>query len=139
MKTLNEIPRENPFKVPENYFEEANSRIIASITGTQPGVDRRGTLLRLKPILLVAASVAGFILLSYTAMKIFLPERENNMPDIVTQEFQESSLNDIDIQTLEQYTDPSFLNMSVSDLTTTEIIDYLLVGNIDINDIYERL
>ena len=21
MKTLNEIPRENPFKVPENYFE----------------------------------------------------------------------------------------------------------------------
>jgi hypothetical protein len=139
MKTLNEIPRENPFKVPENYFEEANSRIIASGAGTQPGVDRKGTLRRLKPILLVAASVAGFILLSYSAMKIFLPERGSNMPDIVTQELTESSFTDIDIQTLEQYTDPAFLNMSVSDLTTTEIIDYLVVGNIDINDIYERL
>jgi hypothetical protein len=139
MKTLNETPRENPFKVPENYFEEANSRIIASIAGKRPGADRKGTLRRLKTILVVAASVAGFILLSYTAMKIFLHERGSNMPDIVTQEFPESYLNDIDIQTLEQYTDPSFLNVSVSDLTTTEIIDYLVVGNIDINDIYERL
>ena len=139
MKTLNEIPRENPFKVPENYFEDVNRKIISAAAGIQPGESSKGTLRRLRPMLAVAASIAAFIVLSYTALRIFRPETGSNLPDVLTAELKESYLNDIDTQTLEQYTDPAFLNESVSDLTTNEIIDYLLVENIDINDIYERL
>jgi len=139
MKTLNEIPHKNPFKVPENYFEDVNRKIISAAAGIQPGENRKGTLCRLRPLLAVAASIAVFIVLSYTAMKIFRPETGSILPDVLTTEFKESCLNDIDTQTLEQYTDPSFLNEGASDLTTNEIIDYLLVENIDINDIYERL
>ena len=139
MKTLNEIPNKNPFKVPENYFEDVNRKIISAAAGIQPGENRKGTLRWLRPLLAVAASIAVFIVLSYTAMKIFRPETGSILPDVLTKEFKESCLNDIDTQTLEQYTDPSFLNEGASDLTTNEIIDYLLVENIDINDIYERL
>jgi len=28
MNKLNEIPEKNPFKVPDNYFEEVNRKII---------------------------------------------------------------------------------------------------------------
>ncbi len=139
MKTLNEIPRENPFKVPENYFEDVNRKIISAAAGIQPGESRKGTLRRLRPMLAVAASIAAFIVLSYTGLRIFRPETGSNLPDVLTAELKESYLNDIDTQTLEQYTDPAFLNEGVSDLTTNEIIDYLSIENIDINDIYERL
>ena len=139
MKTLNEISHKNPFKVPENYFEDVNRKIISAAASIQPGESRKGTLRRMRPMLAVAASIAAFILLSYTAMKIFRSETRSNLPDVLTAELREFYLNDIDTQTLEQYTDPAFLNEGASDLTTSEIIDYLSVENIDINDIYERL
>jgi hypothetical protein len=139
MKTLNEIPKKNPFKVPENYFEDVNRKIISAAAGNQPGESRKGTLRRLRPMLAVAASIAAITLLSYTAIKIFRPESGRNLPDVLTSELRESYLSDIDTQTLEQYTDPAFLNEGIPNLTTSEIIDYLSADNIDINDIYERL
>ncbi len=35
MKPTENIPGKNPFKVPENYFEEVNRKIISATAGTE--------------------------------------------------------------------------------------------------------
>lgn len=139
MEELNNIKNKNFFKVPENYFEEVNQKIISAASGTQPVRKRKGTIRRLRPILAVAASVAVFVLLGYTALKIFLPEKMINLTEISMDEFPGPDLYEIDILTLEQNADPSFLETDVSGLSNDEIIDFLLVENIDIIEIYKRL
>ena len=140
MKTLNEIPRENPFKVPENYFEEANRRIIASTAGIANKVVKTGLYRRLRPYLLAAASVALLAVLSYTAAKIFIPgTRKPGIPELSVEEFSSSYIDDIDIRTLENSTDPAAISDEIPAISKPEIIDYLLLENIDLNDIYELL
>ncbi len=94
----------------------------------------------MKPFLAVAASVAVLILLSYTALKIFLPaDKPPEIPEISLQEFSDSYLNDFDILTLEEGTDPLAYNDKVPDVSDAEIIDYLILEDVDLNDIYEIL
>jgi hypothetical protein len=140
MKTLNEIKDKNPFKVPDNYFEEVNRRIISAAADTQPEVRKKGVYRRLRPALAVAASAAVFILLSYTAVKIFSHDNENHwISGISMEELSGSYLYDIDILTLEENADPSALSDNKPFASKTEIIDYLLLENIDLNEIYELL
>ena len=40
MKELKDIPKENPFKVPENYFEEIEGRIMAATTGAEQAAEQ---------------------------------------------------------------------------------------------------
>lgn len=102
MKKLNDTESKNPFRVPENYFEDMTRKIMSVAAGTKPGAERKGLYRRLRPILAAAATIAAFILLSYTAMKIFLPKTGNSLPQISMEEFSELYLNDIDILTLEK-------------------------------------
>ena len=140
MGKLNEMKSKNPFKVPENYFEEVNRKIIHSTAGAEPDTGKRRLTARLRPILAAAASIAVFVLLSYTALKIFLPVSKNiDLPEISFQEFSESYLYDVDILTLVEYADLSAYSEEVPDVSKEEIIDYLLLDNIDINEIYEIL
>jgi hypothetical protein len=140
MKTLNEIPRENPFKVPENYFEEVNRRIIASTAGSENKVVKTGLYRRLRPYLLAAASVALLAVLSYTAAKIFIPgTKKPGIPELSIEEFSSSYIDDIDIRTLEDNNEPVALSDEIPAISKSEIIDYLLLENIDFNDIYELL
>jgi hypothetical protein len=138
MKTLDEIPRKNPFKIPENYFEEVNRRIITS-TADKVNV-RVGLYRRLRPYLIAAASVALFAVLSYTAARIFLPgTKETGMPELSMEEFSLSYLNDIDITTLEERADVADFSDEIPAISKSEIVDYLLFENINLNDIYEIL
>lgn len=140
MKTLNEIPRKNPFKVPENYFEEANCRILASTAEKEKKVLKVSIYHRFRPYLLAAASVALFAALSYTAARIFIPGTgEPKIPELSMEEFSSSYINDIDIKILEDSTDPETLPDEMPQISKPEIINYLLLENININDIYELL
>jgi hypothetical protein len=140
MKTLDEIPRKNPFKVPGNYFEEATGRIIASTSGSTEKVVKTSIYRRLRPYLVAAASVALFAVLSYSVARIIIPgTRETGIPEISFDEFSSSYIDDIDINTLEDGTDPAALSDEMPVISKPEIIDYLLLENIDLNDIYEIL
>ena len=75
MQKLNDIPDKNPFKVPDNYFEEVNRKIISATSGIEQEVKAVSTYNRFRTYLLIAASVAGFILISYTAVKLFTPDK----------------------------------------------------------------
>jgi len=140
MKKLNEIPGKNPFKVPENYFEDVTRKIISETSGSESGISRRGTIRKLKPLFAVAASIAAFILISYTALKIFIPGNTNHIvSEVSEQEFYETYLNDIDLLTLEEQAGTITPVIDINDVNTSELTDYLLFININENEIYEFL
>ncbi len=141
MEKFKNIPDKNPFRIPENYFGEVNKKILASTTGSETGSKRAGLYIRLRPFLAVAASVAILIALSYTAIRIFNQGsgKKNMVNEISLQEFSDSYLNDIDLSTLEQNSDPLLMSGGVPEFSDPEIIDYLLSDNINENEIYELL
>lgn len=140
MKTLNDIKDKNPFKVPDNYFDEVNRSIISATSEGPAVLRKKGIIRRLRPALAIAASAAVLIALSYTAVKIFSHGNQGRLiAKVTTEEFEAADLNDIDILTLEENTDPSAFIDTEPVASKTEIIDYLLLENIDIDEIYELL
>jgi hypothetical protein len=140
MNKLNEIPKKNPFKVPENYFEEVNRKIISAASGETKEIRRIGFFSRHKYFLLIAASVTVFLLLGYTAM-IFLSHNSKTiqLSEVVTGDSPEMYLNDIDIYTLEESIVPVSASLEEPEISKADIIDYLMLDNIEINDIYAQL
>jgi hypothetical protein len=140
MKKLKKIETKNPFKVPENYFEEANIKILSATTGYSKEVKKTVVLNRFRPFLLIAASVTGFIILSYSAIKLLGPYKATNqLSDAISIEYSQPYLNDFDIITLEETASSLNLEAVGPDVSSKDIIDYLLMENIEINDIYEQL
>lgn len=140
MKKLGEIKKKSPFQVPENYFSEVNRKIIAAAAEHEPGSRKAGISAKLKAILKIAAFISGFILVSYFLLRSFQPiNLKEPEPAISLQEFSESYLNEIDMRTLEEIGAKSLLSDEVPELGQSEIIDYLLMDDIKINEIYEEL
>ena len=67
MKNIGNIEKKNPFKVPDNYFEDLNRRIIASTAGNEEVKPEKGMIRRLRPYIAAAAAVAVLVALGYTA------------------------------------------------------------------------
>jgi hypothetical protein len=140
MNKLNEIPDKNPFKVPENYFKEVNKKIISATSGYENEVRKIGFYNRFKPYFLVAASVTGFVILSYVAVTILSPgKKPMQVSEVINEENPELYLNDIDIFTLEENVASMVLSQQESEVSKADIVDYLLQDNIEISDIYEKL
>lgn len=140
MQKLDEIPDKNPFKVPENYFEEANRRIISATSGYKNEVREAGLYSRFRPYFLIAASVTGFILISYSALKLVTHDKvSTQVSEAIYEVNPDSYINDIDILTIEEDASSLILYEEESDVTKADIIEYLLSENIEINDIYEQL
>lgn len=140
MKDLNEISKQNPFKVPDNYFEKVNSKILSENAGIDSGGIKKDIVRRLMPYLVVAASIAVLVILSYTAIHFLIPDKnKSGLPEITLSEFSDNYLNDIDILTLEENTATTGLFPEESGYSNNDIIDYLVFENIDIYDIYEHL
>jgi hypothetical protein len=140
MKQLNDIPHSNPFKVPENYFEEVNNKIITATSGYSHEGKKIRLYSRFRPYLIIAASVTGFIIISYTAIRLILPGRINShVSEVAFEENHESIINDIDIFTLEENASSMVLAEEAPEVNNADIINYLLLDNIEFNDIYEHL
>jgi hypothetical protein len=140
MKELKDIPDKSPFKVPENYFEEVNRKIISSTSGYSSEENGKSVLRKLRPYLAVAASVTFLVVLSYAAIHVFSSSRNRTgLPEITLNEFSENYLNDIDLLTLEESAGPVEPDVAHVGINSKDLIDYLVLENIDINDIYEQL
>lgn len=140
MKKLNDIPEKNPFKVPDNYFEEVNRKIITTTSGIDKEVLKVGIFNWFRTSLLIAASVAGLILITYTTIKLLTPARVNSQVSEVLHEISpDSYLNDIDLSSLEETASSLVLSEEAPDVSKKDIIDYLLNENVEINDIYAQL
>ena len=140
MQKLNIIPDKSPYKVPEGYFEEVNRKIISVTSGNDQVVLKAGLYNRFRPYFLAAASVTGFIIISYSAIRLLTPDRINSHgTEAVFEEYSATFIDDIDIFSLEEDAASLFITEEESDINKTDIIDYLLLENIEINDIYEEL
>ena len=140
MNKLSDIPDKNPFKVPDNYFEEVNRKIISSTSGYEQEVRKTGFYNRFRTSLLIAASVAGFILISYTAVKLLIPDnKKSQVSEVLSEINPDSYINDIDISSLEEDASSFIAPEASPDVSKKDIIDYLLFENIEVNDIYEHL
>ena len=140
MNKLSDIPGKNPFKVPDNYFEEVNRKIISSTSGYEQEVRKTGFYNRFRTSLLIAASVAGFILISYTAIKLLIPDnKKSQVSEVLSEINPDSYINDIDISSLEEDASSFIAPEAGPDVSKKDIIDYLLFENIEVNDIYEHL
>jgi hypothetical protein len=140
MKKLNEIKGNSPFKVPENYFEEVNRRILSETAGNDIEVNKKGLFLRFRTHLAIAATVAGLILLSYTAIKLLTAEETNLKVSLaISEEYSGSYIDDIDLIMLEENAASLDLPEVEPEVSNNEIIDYLLLENIEISEIYEKL
>jgi hypothetical protein len=140
MQKLNEKPDKNPFKVPENYFEEFNRRIINSTSDVPVGVKKIGLYDRFKLYLLLAASVTILIFLSFAAIKLLRPENtQMQLSEVINSEYSESVISELDLSTLEENAAALVMTEEAPIISKDVIIDCLLQENIDISDIYERL
>lgn len=140
MQKLKEIPDKNPFKVPEDYFEDVNRKIITATSGYNQETKEIRLYKRVRPYLLIAASITGFLILSYTAIQLLSPKNTDPIvSEVLLDEYNDFYLNDIDILTLEESAASLDLYEELPEINTTDIVEYLLLDNIDINEIYEQL
>lgn len=140
MKELKDIPEENPFKVPDGYFEHLTDRIILSTSGIEPAEEKKTIITRLKPYLAVAASVTVLAVIGYASFYIFSSKNRSQVRmELTLNEININYINDIDLLTLEEKVADSVPFDKVPDVNSNEIIDYLISENIDILDIYEQL
>lgn len=137
MKSIENTGKTNPFRVPGNYFGELNARIIESVA-EEPEIARRlPARVRFRPYLTAAASFALIAAISLVAIKYSQPgTRGFTASGEYTITADELGFSNIDLGILEEYDDLS-LNGAEPDISREEIIDYLLLENIEISEIYE--
>jgi hypothetical protein len=149
MKKSDDISKNNPFKVPDNYFEEVNRKIISATAGVdetiteargEESVRKISLYHRFRTSILIAASLAGFIIISYSALRLFVPgSSDSQVSEVLLYMNQDSLINDIDISSLEEDASALLLSDDGPDVSKNDIIDYLMLENIELNDIYEQL
>jgi hypothetical protein len=140
MQKLNDIQKKNPFKVPDNYFEDVNRKIISVTSGSDHEVRKISIYNRFRTRLLVAASVTGIIIISYTAIKLLTPDkRDSRVSEILHEINPDSIINEIEITSLEENASSLVLSDGAPDVSKKDIIDYLILNNVELNDIYEQL
>ncbi len=140
MKKNNDMENKNPFRVPDNYFEEVNRKIIEATSGGKNVREKKTVYARLKPVLAIAASVAILTLITYTGIKTFQSERKPlKINDWTEDQISEMIINDLDITTLEQNFEMRDVPFAGPGVDKKDIVDYLLLDNIDINEIFDLL
>jgi len=95
---------------------------------------------RFRTTLLIAASVAAFILISYSLVKILAPDKKiSQVSEVLNEISPDSIINDIDISSLEENAASLEMSGESSGVSKKDIIDYLMLDNIEVTDIYAQL
>jgi hypothetical protein len=136
MKKIDTIPGGNPFKVPDNYFEDVKRKIVLSTSEKGVEVRKPDAPVKLRTLVHIAASVAVFCALTLTGL-IFFSQHENkaNLSVISSGEFPPMLLEEIDITSLEENITLDGVPAMGYKVESNDIIDYLLSDNIDISEI----
>lgn len=140
MKSLDDIEKKNPYRVPDNYFDEVNMKIISSLPRELPKPEKKSLIYSLRPYLAVAASVALLLALSYTGIRIFESGKKVlSMSEISTQEISDAYLYESDFTAVEDGIAQTITDMKLPEMSKEEILDCVISENIELNEIYENL
>lgn len=128
----------NPFRVPDNYFEEVNRKILANAAGS-PGIKQLSFFQKSRPVLAAAAALAVLLTIGYLTVKLTDKKAEmTGISELLTVD-PELLIDEIDMTTLENDADIQSALDEGSGLSNDVIIDYLVSDDIDISVIYEKL
>ena len=77
---LSKIKKENPFRVPENYFDDFSARLKVRLEAENTGISKNQNKIiqYLKPALGLAAGFALIVMLAYWPLKKFTPVQQAN-------------------------------------------------------------
>lgn len=139
---LDDLKKENPFQVPEHYFDSLGARIADRIEVPVNNREVAPSFLKLRPVLAFSGGFLGLALIVYFSFSVFF-----------TGEVKENTLANTEIANLDEYAIVSQLDEAVlieafskpapSDLLEQDnnehIIDYLVKEDIDISTIIEEL
>jgi len=139
MEKLKNHKESNPFKVPENYFEGLNDRILANCTEENVSGAPRG-IISIKPFLTLAAIISGAAIITLALIKTIpsASTQKENFAEVFS-EADEYVYDDIDLFLIES----ALIEMPMpveprSDFSDDEIIEYLLTEQVEMSLIYEH-
>jgi hypothetical protein len=133
MKQIDEIGNREPFRVPDNYFETLSDRIMDNVqkSRVEPHEEKveKTIIMRLRPLLYLAAVICGVAVISYSVFKFSHENRINTE--------NQSVIADAMVEEIDTYTLESELLNSSSDKTTDNdnFSESLILENIDETDI----
>lgn len=82
-KEFERINHRSPFKVPDGYFDTLTDRVMASVENAEPAREK-GMIIRLRPIMWIAASILLVALCIYFPTKSAIDERNALAQDEIT-------------------------------------------------------
>jgi hypothetical protein len=138
VKIKSNIQDKNPFRSPEGYFEAFTRTLMNKIE--EPQVKEKVRFLSvIRPHLMIAAAILGFVVISYTALKYLIPEQSDFDMNIETADLTDYLSYQADEASILEYIDIEYEEFWEFDLEDEEIIDYLIKEDIDYLSIYENL
>lgn len=144
METGSKISKENPFRVPEGYFEGLTDRTVSAVREGKKAESAvtadRSQKVSLRPFLALAAAITGFAVLTAGMVRLFSGPGGELPLQPVEGIYAELTTGDIDLYAIENELFPPenefIIDRSVPD---EAIINYLMLENIQLDDIYELL
>ena len=134
MTNKGKIKNDNPFRVPDNYFDEVKKDIREKTRSAGNKKSKTRISVVLKPAIMMAAAMLAFVIISYSILKLLFPEynsaEKQNFSELVY-DFDEAELID---ELVGHNNDEEALPAERS-----EIIDYLMDNNVDYHSIIEYL
>ncbi|MGM0666311.1 MAG: hypothetical protein ACQETA_03225 [Bacteroidota bacterium] len=134
MTNKGKIKDDNPFRVPDNYFDEVKKDIREKTRDAGYKKSKTRISVVLKPAIMMAAAMLAFVIISYSILKLLFPEYnsagEQNFSELVF-DFDEAEL----IDELAAHKN----NEEALPAERSEIIDYLMDNNVDYHSIIEYL
>ena len=123
---LSKIKKENPFKVPESYFDNFSDRLMIRLDSEKDTLPKStNRIIRyLKPALGLAASFALIFMLVYWPLKSFMPEQvvqNNDTTEIIEMEYL-SIIEGIDENSFYALLDE---NINGTNLTEEDLMSYM--------------
>lgn len=146
MEPENEIKKDNPFKVPDGYFETLTDRTMSAISNI--GKDKEGNekkpgrRISLRPFLAFAAAIVGFAVIATVMVRLAKGPGKISKDLINNELYNDLALEEIDTYLIEDELSQSGISENPdldSSVSSESIIDYLVQEDIDNNDIYELL
>lgn len=135
MNSEEKLRKEGPFRIPDNYFEEVNRKILASTLETEKA---KKVDFPFKPLLAAAAAIAALVTILVVTKIIF--SEDDVLPDLSGIIISDPSLyaDELDITLVENTY--MFTGLSPeSGLSNSELIEYLLEEELDEILIFEKL
>ncbi len=149
MKLNDKIKNSNPYKVPDGYFDRLTERTMSAIRENQEQGEPVGSegkqarRITLRPFFALAAAIIGVAIIATVMIRLVSTSRLSERYDTGYSLFADLATEELDTYMLEyELSQSEPLEMSQSqdvEISSEAIIDYLMMEDIDLNDIYELL